>query len=239
MKICLNILLIAGLMVVSSIHRTESLSMDPVMIHQDTSNDSIYESSSLYQVETTLKTIYDANEKYQDSILGVIYIPGIALDVVMKSNTNSYYLSHDKSDKKNKKGELFASKRSDNEISDLSLIYGHNNADGSKFGRLALSLNSNDSARTLYFFDGEIIKEYKLRFAFDFMDGTQVLERHDLDVKDRHTFLESLYEDSRFKRKSSNHYFDEILYLQTCLKAYGDERLVFAYELVSKGEFHE
>lgn len=236
MKYTFNVILIVGLMVVASLQRTESLSMDLEIQQPDGTVLSIEDTSSLNQVEMVLKASFEANRSYQDEILGVIYIPGIVLDVIMESSDNEYYLKHDKNDKPNKKGELFASKRSLNELSDMSLIYGHNNADGSKFGRLALSLTSNDSSRTLYFYDGKTLKEYKLRFAFDFMDGTEVLERKDLSEINRELFLNSLEKQSRYVSPNFNSNFNEIVFLQTCLRAYGDERVVFAYELISQGD---
>lgn len=234
-KLLFNTLMTGVLLIVATLQTTESLSISEDKTYIKVMQTSQEKNTQLNEPLAIVETLYASNLDVKDQMLGILYIPGIALDVVMKSSDNQYYLHHDRYDTKNKKGELFASKRSLNQVSDLSLIYGHNNADGTKFGRLQLSMYSSDSSRIMYFYDGIVLKEYHLAFAFDFMDGSQVLERKDLTQAQRSLFLEDLKAQSRYeKQRYRDDAFAEILFLQTCLRAFGDERVVFAYELVSE-----
>lgn len=219
MKVFKAVLVIGVLLISTSLTPTQSLEMN---IKQDST------AQSMNSLEILLVSRYENEKQKGIDILGVLYIPDIALDVVVKSNDNQYFINHDKLGNVNKKGELFPSKRSENSLGDMSLIYGHNNADGSKFGRLPLITNSSNNV--LYFFDGMVIKTYELSFAFHFMDGSEILERKGLDQKTREQFIENLkassfYVDSKAKN-------EDIVFLQTCLNFYGDERLVYAFNLI-------
>lgn len=234
-KLLFNTFIVIVLFALTSLQTTESLTITQDIQYLEVNKTSTESTVRLDEPFQIVKAHYDSNVAIKEKMLGVLYIPGIALDVVMESSDNQYYLTHDKNGNKNKKGELFTSQRSHNKVDDLSLIYGHNNANGTKFGRLQLSLYSGDSTRTLYYYDGITLKQYQLAFAFDFMDGSRVLERKDLDESQRQTFLKDLEEQSRYVRNPNRtQEYNDILFLQTCLRAFGDERVVFAFEFLGE-----
>ena len=104
----------------------------------------------------------------QQDVRGTLYFHGAAIqDMVLQSNDNHYYLSHNGKQEKDKRGALFFDYRYD-QTSSVQIIYGHHMRDGSMFGKLLRykELAYADAHAYAYFHQNDTIKQYEVIGAF-------------------------------------------------------------------------
>ncbi|QIK69202.1 class B sortase [Erysipelothrix sp. HDW6C] len=162
--------------------------------------------------------------------IGTLKVEGIFNEALYAPNDNEKYLFHNAEGLDDRHGELFLSANSGSVMGDFTLIYGHNNYDGSKFGNLSYLLGLDVIPDLIYEQEKET-HTYAFLFAFEFEDGTSVLEQQ-LYGEQRMVYIETLKQRA-IKSDHEQTTVGDIIFLQTCIGSYGDQRYVFAFTRVS------
>lgn len=181
-------------------------------------------------IEKLLIKEYEENIEYD--IAGVIYIEDFVFSIVMNPTLDDFYLDHSREGKSLSEGELFLSDKSnfnpENKSLDMTRIYGHAQASGSRFGLLSRMMNVNNK-RDMYFYDGDKIRMYEMAVAMEFEDGSVKIENYDLDISQKETFIENLIRDAEIRHLKDIDYSKEIVFLQTCQTWSGLDRYLMMF----------
>lgn len=189
-----------------------------------------------------------------DSVKGFLEIPSCGIHMpVVQGTDNEYYLTHTYDDRKNKAGSIFMDYRctmTADYTSPNIVLYGHNQEDGTMFGRLKSFKNNVDFYQRYpsFSFNTEFgVYDYVIFGYF----VTNVYEKHDSngEVFHYHDYIETLADENTFKWYMSQveernqiispvdvSYGDELMVLSTCSNEYSDSRFVVLARRFREGE---
>ncbi len=189
-----------------------------------------------------------------ENVKGFLEIPacGIYLPVVQGTD-NDYYLTHTYDDRKNKAGSVFIDYRctvSEEYTSPNVVLYGHNQEDGTMFGRLKLYKNNIDfykknpvfSFNTDYELGDYVIFGYFVTNVYENQDSKgEVFHYHDYieTLGDETTFnwyMEQIDERNQIISPVDVTYGDRLMVLSTCSNEYSDSRFVILARKLRNGE---
>ena len=174
----------------------------------------------------------DIKRPVQKDIRGMLYFHGAAVqDIVLQSNDNHYYLSHNGKQEKDKRGALFFDYRYD-QTSSVQLIYGHHMRDSSMFGKLLRYKEPTyaDAHTYAYFHRNDEIKQYEVIGAF-YYDTNQ--DRFDYTNSPK-TQMISFFDERWLYQRSEIGLNDQLLLLSTCnYDEQGDRFIVVLKKLES------
>lgn len=176
-----------------------------------------------------------------------IYLP------VVQGTDNEYYLTHTYDDRKNKAGSIFIDYRctiSEEYTSPNLVLYGHNQEDGTMFGRLKLYKNNVDfykrnpvfSFNTDYGVSDYVIFGYFVTNVFENQDSNgEVFHYHDYieTLGDEATFnwyIGEVNERNQIISPVDVAYGDKLMVLSTCSNEYSDSRFVILARKLRAGE---
>jgi len=175
-----------------------------------------------------------------EHIIAYIYISGTNVNnVVMQTTNNSFYLSRDIFGRHNLNGSLFMDFRNNPDFMDRNtIIYGHNNRDGTIFHNLRYYVGANrlaffeahphiiivtDSEVLIY----EIFSTFSTRIDFNYI---QV----DFDDDEFEAFVQELNTRRVFDTGILATVDDSLLILSSCTNVHRDERIVVASRLAGR-----
>lgn len=184
------------------------------------------------------------------NIIGFLEVPGCEIaEAVVQGTDNDYYLRHTYDDKRNQAGAIFMDYRcsvTEDYTSPNIVLYGHNQRDGTKFGRLKLYKYDLDfyAKNPIITFTTEYSSSKYVIFGF-FVTNTLEKQDSNGEVFRYHDYIETLSNPGTFgwymnqiKRRNQIIspvdvvYGDEILVLSTCSNEFSDSRFaVFARKL--------
>lgn len=251
--ISLAALLISATLIVTSCNSNEDVSSSQI----DTSY-----STKVETVETTVTTaepplvlLDQAKDQLaiNEDYAGWIKIPGVVDEPIVQNDTNDFYINHRYEDKaKNEGGTIFADYRNvlnTSKQSDNIVLYGHNQKDDSRFGRLDVykwNPSYYKSKPLISFNTAYEERQYKI-FSI-FIINTKP-EDDDGNLFDYHNYInfgtEEKYNEfvSQCRKRSliindavDTQYGDKFLTLSTCSTEFNDSRLVIVAREVREGE---
>lgn len=184
------------------------------------------------------------------NIIGFLEVPGCEIaEPVVQGTDNDYYLRHTYKDERNQAGAVFMDYRcsvTDDYTSPNLVLYGHNQRDGTKFGRLKLYKYDLDfyAKNPIITFTTEYSSSKYVIFGF-FVTNTLEKQDSNGEVFRYHDYIETLSNQGTFgwymnqiNRRNQIispvdvTYGDELLVLSTCSNEFSDSRFaVFARKL--------
>lgn len=189
----------------------------------------------------------ELKNKYQD-FAGKLIIKGLNIDFPVAQYTdNSYYLKYNFDGEVDKHGALFVDYRDDLiNMSQNTIIYGHNMRDGTQFGMLSMykKLSTYKACPVITF--NTIYKDYKWKVFAAFLINTQ--PEHDngyvfnytrtsfANEEEFQSFYEEAMQRSYFITDVDVNSDDKILTMSTCSLLIDDSRFVVMARLVRDGE---
>lgn len=189
----------------------------------------------------------ELKNKYQD-FAGKLIIKGLSMDFPVAQYTdNNHYLQYNFDGQPDKHGEIFIDYRNDLiNLSQNTIIYGHNMRDGTQFGLLNLykTLSSYEACPVITF--NTIYKDYKWKVFAAFLINTR--PEHDngyvfnytrtsfANEQEFESFYEEVMQRSYYITDVDVNSNDKILTLSTCSLLIDDSRFVVMARLVRDGE---
>jgi len=198
--------------------------------------------------------IIEYYQKYSEDYVGFLEVSGCNIMYpVVQGDDNEYYLTHTYTGRQNKAGSLFLDYRctiTEEEVSPNLVIYGHNQEDGTMFGKLKLykdncsfyKYNPFVTFSTLYDVNDYVIFAYFVTNATAENDiNGEVFHYHDyIDaLSDEATFnwyMEEVYERNQIISPVDVEYGDELLVLSTCSSDFSEARFVVFARKIRDGE---
>lgn len=119
-----------------------------------------------------------------------------------------------------------------------TLIYGHNTDNNSKFGHLDEYLTNEalEKSSVIMVYDGVKLRYYKPSFVLNILDGQEFVLQKEFSSEKEMVDYNSSMKARAFAKNSLSDSKRPVLYLQTCVAIYGDERYVFGcVEVDEKG----
>ena len=196
----------------------------------------VSEAVSLDNVSNEYQVDFKLLKKDNNDTVAYLQVPNTNIDyVVVKSDNNSYYLSHNFNKKPNISGWIFADYHNKFDGTDKNIIiYGHNTWDGSMFGTLKNTLNKD-------WYQGNKI----MLVTEDNINYYEVFSTYSIKAEDYY-ITTSFNNDNEFdkfvkelKSRSVNNYnvevsgSDKILTLSTCTGD-GKKRVVLHAKLITE-----
>lgn len=188
------------------------------------------------------------------NVRGFLEIPACEIYLpVVQGTDNEYYLTHTYDDRKNKAGSIFIDYRctiSEEYTSPNLVLYGHNQEDGTMFGRLKLYKNNVDfykrnpvfSFNTDYGVSDYVIFGYFVTNVYENQDSNgEVFHYHDYieTLGDEATFdwyIGEVNERNQIISPVDVAYGDKLMVLSTCSNEYSDSRFVILARKLRTGE---
>ncbi|MDE7294098.1 MAG: sortase [Oscillospiraceae bacterium] len=179
-----------------------------------------------------------------ENVKGILQMPSLDLDYpVVQGSDNDYYLTHTYDDRKNRAGAIFMDYRCTHTAEYTSpnlVLYGHNQSDGTMFGKLKYYKNNVDFYKhspMIYFKTDFEAGEYVI-FGY-FISNVHEYQDSSGEVFHYHDYIETLNNESTFNWYMSEVqernqiispvdvvFGDRLLVLSTCSSEYNDSRFV-------------
>lgn len=178
------------------------------------------------------------------NVKGILEMPSLELNYpVVQGTDNDYYLTHTYDDRKNRAGAIFMDYRctyTPEYVSPNIVLYGHNQNDGTMFGRLKYYKNNVDfyKGSPMISFNSDfeagdyVIFAYFVSNVFDYQDSEgEVFHYHDYieTLNDERTFkwyMSEVAERNQIISPVDVVFGDRLLVLSTCSSEYNDSRFV-------------
>jgi sortase B len=188
----------------------------------------------IYQGGSHSESLHSINKDY----VGWIIVRGTKINYpVVKTEDNSFYLTHNFYRKNDHVGSIFMdTKNSGNQLDKNIILYGHNMKDTSMFGSLKKYLNHDyyQSHRNVSFdylgstYEWEIFSVYS-------SDDTKWMRTQFSNQKEFEDYIAVLKKRSKFPTKIEVTKEDNILTLSTCTNIEEDGRFIVHAKLKKKG----
>lgn len=195
-------------------------------------------------------SVMEYYKSISENIIGFLEVPGCEIaEPVVQGTDNEYYLKHTYKDERNQAGALFMDYRcsvTEDHTSPNIVIYGHNQRDGTKFGKLKLYKYDLDfyAKNPIITFTTEYSSSKYVIFGY-FVTNTLEKQDSNGEVFRYHDYIETLSNPGTFgwymnqiNRRNQIispvdvTYGDELLVLSTCSNEFSDSRFaVFARKL--------
>lgn len=209
---------------------------------------------------TTEERISHAESLMQDfvevkgNVKGILEMPSLELMYpVVQGTDNEYYLTHTYDDRRNRAGAIFMDYRctyTPEYVSPNIVLYGHNQNDGTMFGRLKYYKNNVDfykgspmiSFNTDFEAGDYVIFAYFISNVHDYQDSSgEVFHYHDYieTLNDERTFnwyMSEVAERNQIISPVDVVFGDRLLVLSTCSSEYNDSRFVVMARKLRPGE---
>lgn len=258
--VAVSVFAVAGVLLVTNLTDSQAAIEDQKMdkdIIVTTVATTINEKGEVVTIPPTEEEIQQHNfsviEYYKgisENIIGFLEVPGCEIaEPVVQGTDNEYYLKHTYKDEKNQAGALFMDYRcsvTEDHTSPNIVIYGHNQRDGTKFGRLKLYKYDLDfyAKNPIITFTTEYSSSKYVIFGY-FVTNTLEKQDSNGEVFRYHDYIETLSNPGTFGWYISQinrrnqiispvdvTYGDELLVLSTCSNEFSDSRFaVFARKL--------
>lgn len=254
----------AGIMLASTLVQSEETQVEASRIAEmvtttvatsiDTNGSVITILPTSEEVESRAESIVKDFISISDNVKGFLEIPACGIHMpVVQGTDNEYYLTHTYDDRKNKAGSIFMDYRctmTADYTSPNIVLYGHNQEDGTMFGRLKNFKNNVDfyQRNPSFSFNTEYgVNQYVIFGYF----VTNVYEKHDSngEVFHYHDYIETMSDENTFlwymaKVEERNQiispvdvsFGDNLMVLSTCSNEYSDSRFVVLARQLRAGE---
>ncbi|MCM1577639.1 MAG: sortase [Ruminococcus sp.] len=193
---------------------------------------------------THASSLMDSFVEVSGNVKGILEIPGLDINYpVVQGTDNDYYLTHTYDDRKNRAGAIFMDYRCTHTAEYTSpnlVLYGHNQNDGTMFGKLKYYKNNVNFYKNspMIYFNTEFEAGDYVIFGY-FISNVHEYQDSSGEVFHYHDYIETLNNESTFnwymgKVKERNQiispvdvvYGDRLLVLSTCSSEYSDSRFV-------------
>lgn len=181
---------------------------------------------------------FNGLEQVNDDVTAWINIPGTNIDYpVVQGTDNSYYLNHDFYNNESKLGAIYSDSRQNaldvtmSELSDISIVYGHNFSGKRMFNELcnfkSQSYFDNHNFGIIYTPDGYAYEvEFFAGVVIDGGDDSVLYTADFIDEDVYDAYIQNIRDNSRFTSDVEVEFGDKVVALVTCSYETDNSRFV-------------